>query len=359
MKFASMLLWLASVPALYAQLENTLPGCWIGTKSERNAINGQTFTVDFTFEFAFDGTYRQEARLGAVPIMRLTGHYQLRRGQRPGDSAYTHILSLVPAAMRSETSRDELRLVQMAGIPTVDDTEQHLYWYNVAPGGGLVLRDRRGGETWGLQKVNSRMPLWPVATAGSTAPQVVSAPSGPTAPVYDAVVCTDGSRADGKITAIDSAVTIVPANGRQLRFTFDKLRLVEISSATLRELSIQHNAPPEAPKSDSQWIADALRSLQTPAQGAILPGLAGVWVLETSGDVLYQKIVLTLRADGTYTEQLTYRMLFNRGNTVSTRPASSGTYSGTWTASGQLIKLSGDRERPAASHDLSTFQRQR
>jgi hypothetical protein len=56
MKFSSMLLWLASATALYAQLENALPGNWTGTKSERNAINGQTFTVDSSFEFDPDGT---------------------------------------------------------------------------------------------------------------------------------------------------------------------------------------------------------------------------------------------------------------------------------------------------------------
>lgn len=130
-----------------------LPGQWRGTRSERNPITGQTFTVDFAFEFQGDGTYSQEARLGRLVILKLRGRYMLQGGRKAGDPTYTHILTLAPGQPQVEPSRDELRLLQIAGIPNIDRCEQYLYHYNLAPAGALTLQDRSGGETWSLQRI--------------------------------------------------------------------------------------------------------------------------------------------------------------------------------------------------------------
>jgi len=130
-----------------------IAGEWRGTKSERNAINGQTFTIDFAFEFRSDGTYREIARLGNLTILDLNGTYAMRAGSKPGNPSYTHILSLAPNRIQVEPDRDEQRVLQMAAIPNLERTEQHMYYYNLAPAGGLTLQDRNGGETWGLQRV--------------------------------------------------------------------------------------------------------------------------------------------------------------------------------------------------------------
>jgi hypothetical protein len=141
-----------STIALNAQA-NRLTGEWRGTRSERNPINGQTFTVDFAFDFRSDGTYREVARLGRLTILSLEGTYSVRSGSKPGNPSFTQILSLAPVRLQTEPGRDELRLLQMASIPNVEKTEQYMAYYNLAPAGALTLQDRSGGESWGLQRV--------------------------------------------------------------------------------------------------------------------------------------------------------------------------------------------------------------
>ncbi len=76
--------------------------------------------------------------------------------------------------------------------------------------------------------------------------------------------------------------------------------------------------------------------------------LAGTWRYQNSDTYTFQKITLVLRADGTYTKTLEAR--------VNGSPYG-GTHSGTWTASGTVVNLSGDGNWPAYSHDLSTFRK--
>lgn len=130
-----------------------ISGAWRGSRSERNAFTGGTFTVNFEFQFAKNGTFRQTARLGSLVILQLTGKYSLTCGRRPGYPTVTHILSLAPRNIEVEPGRDELRLLQMADLPNIEATEQWVMFFNIAPAGGMSLQNRAGGETWGMNKV--------------------------------------------------------------------------------------------------------------------------------------------------------------------------------------------------------------
>lgn len=87
--------------------------------------------------------------------------------------------------------------------------------------------------------------------------------------------------------------------------------------------------------------------------------LAGTWRYESASAVGYQEIVLELKADGTYTKQLKFRTPTMYSGMVGSGPTGGGEHSGTWTATGTVVSLSGDRRWPASSHDLSGFQRVR
>lgn len=150
--FVVCVLVLGATGVLDAQ-SGGLVGEWRGTKSERNAITGQTFTIDFAFEFRNDGTYREVARLGRLTILSVDGRYSVRAGRKPGDPSFNRILILAPNRAQVEPDRDELRLLQMAGIPSLEQSEQYMAYYNLAPAGGLTLQDTGGGETWGLQRL--------------------------------------------------------------------------------------------------------------------------------------------------------------------------------------------------------------
>jgi hypothetical protein len=76
--------------------------------------------------------------------------------------------------------------------------------------------------------------------------------------------------------------------------------------------------------------------------------LAGTWRYQTRDATTSQRIVLILRSDGSYTKTLDARV--NGANY-------GGTHSGTWTANGTVVSLSGDGNWPAYTHDLSTFQK--
>jgi hypothetical protein len=128
-------------------------GDWQGTRSERNAITGGTFTVNFEFEFAPNGAFRETARLGSAVILRLTGQYSLMQGGKPGDPTVTHILLLAPQSFEVKPGIEELRLLQMADLPNVDETQQYVTFFNVAPAGGMSLENRAGGQAWGLERV--------------------------------------------------------------------------------------------------------------------------------------------------------------------------------------------------------------
>ena len=145
--------WVLGAASVLNAQPGGLIGEWRGTKSERNAINGQTFTIDFAFEFRSDGTYREVARLGRLTILALDGRYSVRAGSKPGNPSFTRILILAPNRLQMEPDRDELRLLQMAAIPNVERSEQYMAYYNLSPAGGLTLQDTGGGETWGLQRL--------------------------------------------------------------------------------------------------------------------------------------------------------------------------------------------------------------
>jgi hypothetical protein len=74
--------------------------------------------------------------------------------------------------------------------------------------------------------------------------------------------------------------------------------------------------------------------------------LVGTWRYETADDRTYQKITLNLNGNGTYTKTLDARVDGAKYG---------GTHSGTWTASGTVVALSGDGHFPAITHDLATF----
>ena len=149
----STLLCLATLSLLRAQSDGRLPGRWQGSRSERNPRTGQTFTIEFSFEFQSDGSYVEEARLGRLVILKLQGNYSIERGRKPGDPSVTHVLTLAPAHLQTAPGQEDLQLLQIADLPNVERTEQYMFFYNLSPGGGLTLQNRDGGESWGLRKV--------------------------------------------------------------------------------------------------------------------------------------------------------------------------------------------------------------
>lgn len=76
--------------------------------------------------------------------------------------------------------------------------------------------------------------------------------------------------------------------------------------------------------------------------------LAGTWRYESNDPGAHQRVLLVLRADGTYTKTL---------DAVVNGSKYGGKHDGTWTARGMEVRLSGDGNWPAYTHDLSTFQR--
>lgn len=76
--------------------------------------------------------------------------------------------------------------------------------------------------------------------------------------------------------------------------------------------------------------------------------LAGTWRYETGDLTTFQRIVLILRDDGSYTKSLEARV-----NGVQY----GGTHNGSWTARGMVVRISGDNKWPAFTHDLSDFRR--
>jgi hypothetical protein len=85
--------------------------------------------------------------------------------------------------------------------------------------------------------------------------------------------------------------------------------------------------------------------------------LAGTWRYESASGVGYTEIVLVLKADGTYTKHLKFRTPAMYSGAVGSGPTGGGEHSGTWTATGTVVSLSGDGNWPASTHDLSEFHR--
>lgn len=76
--------------------------------------------------------------------------------------------------------------------------------------------------------------------------------------------------------------------------------------------------------------------------------LVGTWQYEGGDAGGQQKITLTLRADHSYTKTLDANV---QGSHYG------GTHSGTWSARGMVVDLSGDGNWPPYTHDLSSFRK--
>lgn len=136
--------------ALHAQ---SIAGRWVGSRSERNPMNSQTFTVNFVFEFASDGTYREQASFGTWTVLRLSGSYQLSRGRNPSDPTVSHVLSLRPQQVETAPNEQAKMLLDTACVANTDSTQQYVTFFNVAPLGGMSLHNVEGGESWGMNRV--------------------------------------------------------------------------------------------------------------------------------------------------------------------------------------------------------------
>lgn len=107
------------------------------------------------------------------------------------------------------------------------------------------------------------------------------------------------------------------------------------------------------------WQASILWA-QSPAANTVSDAssrapLVGLWVQESSSAVTYSRIDLLLRADGSYTKRLLTRTPMMTGGQLGSGPSIGGTHSGTWTAYGTIVHLSGDGNWPAYQHDLRLF----
>lgn len=76
--------------------------------------------------------------------------------------------------------------------------------------------------------------------------------------------------------------------------------------------------------------------------------LAGTWEYEGGDGGGQEKITLILRADHSYTKKLESTAQGSRYG---------GIHSGTWTARGMVVSLSGDGNWPPYRHDLSSFRK--
>jgi hypothetical protein len=129
-------------------------GRWSGTRTERNPVTGLPFTLNFEFEFRQNGTYTERAGFGRLIILELEGRYTVQRISDRRDPSATHSLELTPSAMTRKPTDQDLRAMMIAEIPNVEPTRQLASFYDLAPAGGLTLRDARpGSETWGLQRL--------------------------------------------------------------------------------------------------------------------------------------------------------------------------------------------------------------
>jgi|SRR5436190_1188351 hypothetical protein len=129
-------------------------GSWSGTRTENNPITGRAFTINFDFQFRSDGTYTQRAGFGRATILVVEGTFSLRRGSKPDNANFTHILSLTPANTTKTPSPEEINALQVADLPNVDATEQYVFFYDLAPNGAATLKDvRPRAESWGLQRL--------------------------------------------------------------------------------------------------------------------------------------------------------------------------------------------------------------
>jgi len=78
--------------------------------------------------------------------------------------------------------------------------------------------------------------------------------------------------------------------------------------------------------------------------------LVGTWEYDGGDAGAQQKITLILRSDHSYTKTLEAHV---QGANYG------GTHSGTWTANGKVVRLSGDDNWPPYTHDLSLFRKLR
>jgi hypothetical protein len=156
-------------------------------------------------------------------------------------------------------------------------------------------------------------------------------------------------------TACTSRVAAILANIGGMNQQRTQCTAVAVSWDRQRNLTIEEAAAEES----FQLAAPAYSTIQpgNAYESAASP-LVGTWVQESASAVNYTRIEITLRADGTYTKTLIARTPMTHGGYVGSGPSLGGTHSGTWTANGMIVNLSGDGNWPPYQHDLRLFRRQ-
>jgi hypothetical protein len=121
-------------------------------------------------------------------------------------------------------------------------------------------------------------------------------------------------------------------------------------------------ASPAYPSIDFDALLRELQRVSASASAAASNSLVGTWRYESASLSHYQEIVLDLHPNGTYDKRFRarssqYMSIGGIGHT-GTGPTMGGDHSGTWTANGSIVRLSGDGNWPPVTHDLSQFTRQ-
>ncbi len=141
---------IAATQGLHAQ---SIAGHWQGSRTGRNPMNGTPFTVNFVFDFGGDGSYREEVSFGTWKILQLTGIYQLGPGRKSDDPTITNILSLRPQDVQTAPNEQVKMMLEAACVANTDATDQYVTFFNVAPLGGMMLKNTAGGDTWGMNRM--------------------------------------------------------------------------------------------------------------------------------------------------------------------------------------------------------------
>jgi hypothetical protein len=136
-----------------AQITDTLVGTWAGRRAEVDPGTRQSFTINFTFDFRTDGTYRYSATEGGRQVLELRGRYTVRQAgiyNFGGTRVPRYLLALSPEAFTKQPSAHDLFHLTSAALPNIEPSSHVLFFDSP---GSANLDGRPGPERWGFNRV--------------------------------------------------------------------------------------------------------------------------------------------------------------------------------------------------------------
>ena len=132
-----------------------LSGTWQRSRGVKSPTTGVESTINYTFQFVNQSSYRETALINGATILDVAGSYGLQAATRPNFPKVTALLTLQPGTPAVAPSQTNLALLVAASLPSTKSTQQWVAFSVLDSAPYMDLEGTTESNSWGLLRTSA------------------------------------------------------------------------------------------------------------------------------------------------------------------------------------------------------------